>query len=452
MEFEVTDSGAIRTLARVFQGASKVGDDVMIGSGAGTVQMRTLNNTHSTCAMFVFRRPFFDRLTLPSTQLDIKLPSRAVLPIFRTPANIQSLRVSTNDDSLTVRTVSRSRLLKTYHVPVLEGRLGVTVFSRTSCSCSLSAPSRFWQDVLTNFSTRLDEITLTPTTNTVRVASFADVDPSATLRMLRTEMELSAAEFESYNFAKPETEEVSLTIFCRYFRGFLEFSDHFDAPMRMHYEAAGMPLLFELDFNAVGLDSHFDAQYVFATRHVDSEMIVNSSAEHATTTGTPSGSAARRRSRPLKVQHQPLQTSRPPSDMSQPQVGHSQPPPLPPSTSPLQNRRETTAPAAGALAGNAGTSHVSETPENEEHEEIVLETPAPKTKVRRRILTESESTDAPKSMGDERKSVLDESIPETPQSQPHKKRSSYADLGDSDESSNDSDDEFVEGTPPASPD
>lgn len=268
MEFLVSNAHSIKTLARVIQAASKIGDDVMLASAQTAVQLRTLSSSHSTCAEFTFTRPFFDRLQLPRTQLDVKIPTRTLLTVFRAPAVLASVRMRTSSRShalvFTITTL-KSRLRKTYRVPILDGRLGKTIFSSRGCTCMLLTRAQLFLDVLKNFHGKLDEITFTPTAAALRISSFVHSETAVTRnRVLRTEMTLDAAEFDVHRFEK--TEEVVLTIFCKFFRAVLEFCEHVESPLRMWYERSGYPLLFDVEAGPPGGEPDFTAHFIFATR------------------------------------------------------------------------------------------------------------------------------------------------------------------------------------------
>lgn len=117
----------------------------------------------------------------------------------------------------------------------------------------------------------------------MRVASFVDDVSNPANVILRTEITLAPREFDTYTFAKPN--QVSLTIFCKYFRAALDFCEPFDAPLRMWYEKSGSPVLFELAATGTAAEALFDAQFIFASRHAEEDD--NQATQQRATATTP---------------------------------------------------------------------------------------------------------------------------------------------------------------------
>lgn len=269
MDFLVTDFGNVKTLSRIVQCAAKVGDEVMFASTASSLSLRCLNASQSIYAEFSCLRPFFADVAVATPPPAVKVSTRALLPIFRAPHAIASVRLilSPRAERLVFVVKARSDVVKTFRVPVIDGRIGKSVFQKESCSCMLQTRPRFFLDILANFHVKLDEITFTPSQSAMRIASFTDDIANATNLMLRTDMTLDAREFEQHIF--PKQHEVALTLFCKYFRAVLEFCDHFESPLCMSYEAAGHPVLFDLQVAMPGGLPSFKVSFVFATRHID---------------------------------------------------------------------------------------------------------------------------------------------------------------------------------------
>lgn len=243
----------------------------------------------------------------------------------------------------------------------------------------------------------------------------------------------------------------------------------------MWYEASGHPLLFGLEIASPGLDAHFDAEFVFATRHVDDATpspsdAVNSGSQPANnsngrSTAVPS---ARHRNSTLSVQNRiPVQTRPPPQttqESSQAPVSHTSTPNRGRNMSP---RRPYPLPAAGAVRVESVPSHVSETP----NDEMAIDIPEPevssspkRTPLRKPhgTMSESPSPDPKQQLtanGSHKNLAQDESVPETPNPQHQASHLQWSKEGSPSapggllaemRESSDDEDEFVEGTPPPS--
>lgn len=85
--------------------------------------------------------------------------------------------------------------------------------------------------------------------------------------MLRTEMTVAAAEFETYNVGNAVNSP--LTVFCKYFRAALDFCEVAEEPVKLWFERAGRPLMLELAGRGNSGEMLFDATFVFASRFIE---------------------------------------------------------------------------------------------------------------------------------------------------------------------------------------
>lgn len=508
MEFTVSAIPSIKTLARVTQAASKIGDDLMLASTTTGLSLRTLSSSHSTCASFTFTTPFFDTLKLPRTQLDVKLASRNLLPIFRLPDRLASIRMRSSSRQhalIFTVTTSKTRLRKTYRVQILDGRLGKTIFSPAGCRNTLVTRASLFLDVLRNFHGKLDEITFTPVAGgALRISSFVHDEAAAVSnRILRTEMTVGAEEFDAHRFDGERG--VVLTIFCKFFRAVLEFCDSLDSPLRMWYEKSGSPLLFDVEVAAAADEAHhFKAQFIFATRHtpVANEVVATASnAEASQPSSRGRGSVGRRTSSGAGTadmgERPPLATSALPPlalpfDSAPSGAGAlatggppvveadgsdaTQTPPRGPSPT------RADPPSARKTVPDSGPSHVSETPQSTDVDEVRPgPLPAGRSPLRRPKATDPHANgvtplrkrramvmrrETPTASGGRDGSVPDEVVPDTPlvdadqemaargvlEASPRTRRGSLFESEEVDEGNvdedEDEDDEYVAATPP----
>lgn len=398
MDLQITDSGSIRALSRMIYCAAKIGEHLQLSwQSPSTLSLRAINPSHSTYAHFRCFAPFLSSTTPPTSGLSFKLPCRSLLPPFRSSQSILSLRISTAKSCVVFSLHTRNALVKTFRVPVSDGRIGVTAFDKRTVSCTLSARASLFMDVLAHFHARLDEITFSPSQPSMRVASFVDDVSNPANVILRTEMTLAAREFDTYTFAKPH--ELSLTIFCKYFRAALDFCEPFDAPLRMWYEKSGHPVLFELAATGTSAEALFDAQFIFASRHAEEDDHQRMQQQASATTP-----ASARRPKP-HTQLQQMQQSGP-TQITEPFHAVRDPPGLQPHPEPVPydgNLDEYRGPAANA---SFVRSHHTESEETQE------------------------PTPGQLSLPSKRKSVFDE------------------DANGDEEDGADDDADFVEGTPP----
>lgn len=300
MDATLTDTASIRTFSRLVICLSKLGHHLQFSphpTAPPTISVRTINAAQSAYANFILHPTFFSSLHLPPDAVPVKISSRALQPILKSPQFVRVLRLRSTPNRLIIALHTRSALVKTFRLPLIDGRIGRTLFDRSACTSLLHASPRFLTDLLQNFHAKLDELTITPGPSSLTLSSFVD-DPSNPANiMLRTEVLVNIHEFEQYTHSKPGN--VPLTIFCRYFRAVLEFCESLDKPLHMWYDIPGAPVLFEASVAAPGAAPSIEAQFVFASRHVpdESETI---SQMRAARLQTPFEASSPRASNPLR--------------------------------------------------------------------------------------------------------------------------------------------------------
>jgi Rad9 len=279
MECTIAESNGMRVFARVIQCAAKIGEDLTFTPSSAGLHIRTVNASHSACAEYIFRRPFFSTFSTPpppAAAPTARVSARSLLPVLRGPGNIvaSTLALDASATALVIRVTARSGVRKTFRVPVNDGTTPGAVYDKSSCTSYMLTRPRFLVDVLSNFHARLDEITFAPGDAGLRVASFVDdaagTDPQNA--MLRTEMAVDAREFDVFRVAAPPDLDAAipaLTFYCRPFRAVLEFCEALEAPMSVRFAASGDPLVFSVEMSTPGGAAYFEADFVFATRLVD---------------------------------------------------------------------------------------------------------------------------------------------------------------------------------------
>jgi len=492
MNLELSDASSIKTLARVFQVVSKIGDELMVGNGItggrNRVDMRTLNSSHSTSGRFMFKSDFFDKLTITSA-LDVKVNSRSFLQIFRNASSIRTVSFLVDEDEFEVVIQTKRNLIKRYYIPILEGsRIGVAIFTKDETHGNIQVYARFFLEVLQNFASKLDEITIAPLKDVIKFVSFTNENTAGGMttgegRTLRTEYTILEKEFDRYLYpqgvasADEYDNERNLTVFCKYLRSVTEFFDHFDAPMQIWFQQAGTPILLDLDVENSSIQ-HFEASFIFATRHLGNNISTSSTdLDTATSSGatnallptkTPSQENTSQKS--LQYTSQVPKTRRKSRKVIISETNSEQTRSQPPNSQPNHQSNIHETPQDQEMGEPQPENHrptSSHTPSVVKEEETMdLDTtqseqqqdadipPVPPTSdrtplaLRQRSFISAEGS-ASKSKSGADSPMPDESIPETPASQPHPRLAMFhenADMGESDE--DEDSDSYVEGTPP----
>lgn len=284
MECLLNDSSSVKTLSRAIQCAAKVGEDVAFKATPDRLLLRTLNAMRSTCVEFTFMRTFFASYAWkdhPNGALgnehskNVKVSLRSLLPVFKASQATESVKILFDEARLRLvfALVGKSEVKKTFKVPYEEGEVLRAVCDKTKCSGRILVRPRFLMDSLANFHAKLDDLSLAPRDDLLKMSSFVE-DLSSTKNMiLRTEMNIETSEFEEYSVGT--CPDVVLTFSCKAFRSILEFCEHFDVPIDMYFQAHGQPILFELNVGPPGSVANFHADFIFATRRYHAETASN---------------------------------------------------------------------------------------------------------------------------------------------------------------------------------
>ena len=276
--------------------------------------------------------------TTTQQQKSVKVTLKSLLPVFKASRTTESIRLIFDDVRLRLVFVllGRSEVRKTFKVPYEEGQVLHPVHNKNRCTGKIVTRPRFFIDSLANFHPKLEDISFSPRQAQLKMSSFVD-DPASTKNLLlRTEMNLDLSEFETYTLTN--NQDIVLTFSCKAFRAILEFCEQFDNSIDMYFKAHGDPLIFELNVGQSGTTADFHADFIFATRHYHAETTSNlTSTESEGSRLTPQAPAAN--PSPL-LNHTPVSAGRRPI-MKSPSTPASRKSPLVP-ISPVQPPAEPT--------------------------------------------------------------------------------------------------------------
>ncbi|KAA8499579.1 Cell cycle checkpoint control protein RAD9B [Porphyridium purpureum] len=269
-------SERVRTFARVLACCSKIGSECVLHFVAGSLTVRTINAACSVCLECSFRASFFHGGVVSGDQAvftdSMRAPSVAVTlstvllgPVAKSAMSARRLDVSCSPErDVSFLLYSKSGIVTSFIVPVEDRReIFRVATSATECSSAVVVRPRHLFDVLSNFSSRMNEVTFSFTQERVRVRSFLDEAGGVRSTSIRTEVSLDPHEFE--DFAVPSPDEVELTVSYKAFRVALDFGEPLDGPARLLFNRSGEPMLLCQTFAEDNLDI-FEYMFVFAAR------------------------------------------------------------------------------------------------------------------------------------------------------------------------------------------
>lgn len=264
MNLTLTDESSLRTLSRAVHVASKLTDHVQFTPHTKSVHLRLLTATHSTYALFRFNESFFSTLELSPNAPSCKVSSRLLFPLLRSPQNVSTLRIHTQSNTLRLTIITTSGLTKRFLLSRIDGR--ISSIRPTPTPHSLCSSAAFLGTLLSNFHAKLDEITLIPSSDSVKLVSYVDDVSDPSNAFLRTEITVDSSQFDQHVYdGNPHME---FTFLCRPLRAVIEFCTAIDVPVTLRYDKPGTPLNLDLVVMSPAGEPHFDANFVFSSRSV----------------------------------------------------------------------------------------------------------------------------------------------------------------------------------------
>lgn len=264
MDLTLTDESSLRTLSRAVHVASKLTDHVQFTPQTNSVHLRLLTAAHSSYALFRFNESFFSTLELSPDAPSCKVSSRLLFPLLRSPQNVSTLRIHTRSNTLRLTIITTSGLTKRFLIPRIEGR--ISSIRPTPTPHLLCSSAAFLGTLLSNFHAKLEEITLIPSSDSVKLVSYVDDVSDPSNAFLRTEITVDSSQFDQHVYNGNSQSE--FTFLCRPLRAVIEFCMAMDAPITLRYDKPGTPLILDLVVMSPAGEPHFDANFVFSSRSV----------------------------------------------------------------------------------------------------------------------------------------------------------------------------------------
>ena len=268
MDVTFTESSSIRTFSRALVLCSKISDVVQLTAQSPSLYLRALNQTHSAFFNVRLSPPLFSVTRLPATATSATIALKTILPIFRQHNNILSLHLAT---PLTICLKAKSGVTKRFNIPILETRVPRIVVPEAQ-PYQFTSSARFLLDVIANFHTKLDELTMSISSNSLKFRSFLD-QPTPSSVILRTEMTLDIDALDEHKFPHSTT---NLTLLCKPLRSIFEFCEPYHAPLTIHFHRAGAPVVVQIVLQSEGAVS-LHGSFVLSSRAADDDAKIKRS-------------------------------------------------------------------------------------------------------------------------------------------------------------------------------
>ncbi|KAJ8711364.1 hypothetical protein PYW07_008606 [Mythimna separata] len=261
----------VKVLARTVHALARFGDELYLESLPDCILLRTLNAAESAYAMVKFNKNFFSYFnynfysTEDNEGLKCKISMKSALNTFKSPAHIEkqveNLEIKLDPESckLIFQLKCRHGIVKTHFVSILDCKAMQAVYTKDSVPNRISSPQRILSDALSNFQSSDDQVTLEATSHSLILRNYIDCSIDLT-KVIRTQISLKPAEFDSYLIGADTT----ITFSLKEFRALLTFSEALNLPLQLHFETTGRPAVF-----IVHNGTTFEAHFVLATTKPD---------------------------------------------------------------------------------------------------------------------------------------------------------------------------------------
>lgn len=260
----------LKIFARAIHSLSKIGDEIYLEALPDGLSMRTVNSSRSAYACFKFVPTFFlkydgqcntQKNTDDSFVSKCKITTKSCLTVFKSLVTLEKtvercrLVLDVELDRLVFQLHCKHGIVKTYNLSFIECENLQAVFSKDFSPNVLVSQSRLFHDVVGNFQSGQEEITLSVTPERVMIRNYIDDEPDPQ-KVIRTELSLMPEEFENYRVGV----DTEVTFCLKELRALLSFSESSNLPLSMYFESAGRPIILALDS-----DPSFEANFVLAT-------------------------------------------------------------------------------------------------------------------------------------------------------------------------------------------
>ncbi|KAL0818204.1 hypothetical protein ABMA28_008710 [Loxostege sticticalis] len=258
-------------LGRTVHALARFGDELYLESLPDCILLRTLNAAESAYAMVKFNKSFFSYFnynyfsTEDNEGLKCKISMKSALNTFKSPTHmdkqVENLEIKLDPESckLIFQLKCKHGIVKTHYISILDCKAMQAVYTKDLVPNRITSPQRILSEALGNFQSSDDQVTLEATTQSLVLRNYLDTNLDL-LKIIRTQISLKPAEFDSYTIG----EETTITFTLKEFKALLAFAEALNLPLQLHFETTGRPAVF-----IVHNGTTFEAHFVLATSKAD---------------------------------------------------------------------------------------------------------------------------------------------------------------------------------------
>ncbi|GIY22950.1 cell cycle checkpoint control protein RAD9A [Caerostris extrusa] len=230
----------VKIFGKAFHALVRIADDLYIEALPTGLVFHTVNSSKSAYACFTFKPDFFITYKEDSVEKR-KVLLKSCLMAFRSLPNLEKsvekclFDLTAAADYLLLKFFCKHGMIKTYQLHYVDNETVQGSFPTSGFLCQLNASSRLLQDGIQNFSTSVEEVTMTVCSNKVILRNYVDDEPDPN-KIVHTELTLESEEFDLF-----EVDQQTKITFC-----LKELKKSFNVPVSIKCQTGGRPVTFSV--------------------------------------------------------------------------------------------------------------------------------------------------------------------------------------------------------------
>ncbi|XP_064612836.1 cell cycle checkpoint control protein RAD9A-like [Liolophura sinensis] len=260
----------VKVFGRAIHSLSKIGEELYVEPLEHGLTLRTVNSSRSAYACFVFAPDFFQHYDEGSGQINssdsedtikCKITIKSCMTVFKSLSTIEKtverckITMDMKDCKLTFQLHCKHGIVKTHNLAFIECETLQAVFSKDTSPNVLKAHARLMADVVGNFQTSQEEVTLIVNSERISFKNYVEDEPDP-MKVMHTVLNLDPTEFDLCQIGT----DTEVTFCLKEFRAILAFAEANNLPMSVNFDTAGKPIVFTIPG-----DKAYEANFVLAT-------------------------------------------------------------------------------------------------------------------------------------------------------------------------------------------
>ncbi|TPX33842.1 hypothetical protein SmJEL517_g03303 [Synchytrium microbalum] len=304
---------------------SRIGDDLQLDALDNKIMLWTVNSSRSAFCLFTLTDGFFDRihinpqnqrqhqngvLTGDARKVNCKLLLKPFMNIFKGKNNVDTVdrcKISitydgADKDRLVVQLFCKHGVVKTHRLNYQASDDQKALYSKDVCRHKLVIPPKMLGELLMNFGTKLEEVTLRADQQSVVLKSFTELaipgnnhrtdEPP---RHLQTELSIDPEDFDLCEIQN----EAEVTFGLKELKAIIHFAENSGEPLSAFFDQKGSPIIFSTSVTncfvvdlalatIASVDASSQPSQTFSRQASQSNKSQSTSNPQTTTTSNPS--------------------------------------------------------------------------------------------------------------------------------------------------------------------